>query len=221
MVENDYIDLRKLNLDELNGVVNLYPWFGGARKELCRRMSELGEGAWSDERYADAALYVGSRRIIANLAHKGHKVDYSDLQVKELLRAYIDEGVGEIRDEGQPRRVIVVGGDYFSAKQYDAVRQEGDNDFAAMARSPIGSGMTGKDGSGMTGKDGSGMTGKDGPAIPQSEEDFTDFCTETLAQIYADQGYPEQARQIYSRLSLRFPEKSAYFAALIEKLKNN
>ncbi|MBR4822395.1 MAG: hypothetical protein IKZ71_04530 [Bacteroidales bacterium] len=213
MVENDYIDLRKLNLDELNGVVNLYPWFGGARKELCRRMSELGEGAWSDERYADAALYVGSRRIIANLAHKGHKVDYSDLQVNELLRAYIDEGVGEIRDEGQPRRVIVVGGDYFSAKQYDAVRQEGDNDFAAMARSPIGSGMTGKEGS--------GMTGKDGPAIPQSEEDFTDFCTETLAQIYADQGYPEQARQIYSRLSLRFPEKSAYFAALIEKLKNN
>ena len=200
MVENDYIDLRKLNLDELNGVVNLYPWFGGARKELCRRMSELGEGAWSDERYADAALYVGSRRIIANLAHKGHKVDYSDLQVKELLRAYIDEGVGEIRDEGQPRRVIVVGGDYFSAKQYDAVRQEGDNDFAAMARE-------------------SSLPA--GPAIPQSEEDFTDFCTETLAQIYADQGYPEQARQIYSRLSLRFPEKSAYFAALIEKLKNN
>ena len=200
MVENDYIDLRKLNLDELNGVVNLYPWFGGARKELCRRMSELGEGAWSDERYADAALYVGSRRIIANLAHKGHKVDYSDLQVKELLRAYIDEGVGEIRDEGQPRRVIVVGGDYFSAKQYDAVRQEGDNDFAAMARE-------------------SSLPA--GPAIPQTEEDFTDFCTETLAQIYADQGYPEQARQIYSRLSLRFPEKSAYFAALIEKLKNN
>ena len=214
MVEHDYIDLRRLNLDELNGVVNLYPWFGGARKELCRRMSELGEGAWSDERYADAALYVGSRRIIANLAHKGHKVDYSDMQVKELLRAYIDEGVGEIRDEGQPRRVIVVGGDYFSAKQYDAVRQEGDNDFAAMARSPIGSGMTGKEG--MT----PGASLPAGPANPQTEEDFTDFCTETLAQIYADQGYPEQARQIYSRLSLRFPEKSAYFAALIEKLKN-
>ena len=204
MVEHDYIDLRRLNLDELNGVVNLYPWFGGARKELCRRMSELGEGAWSDERYADAALYVGSRRIIANLAHKGHKVDYSDMQVKELLRAYIDEGVGEIRDEGQPRRVIVVGGDYFSAKQYDAVRQEGDNDFAAMARSPIGSGMT------------PGASLPAGPANPQTEEDFT----ETLAQIYADQGYPDQAKQIYSRLSLRFPEKSAYFAALIEKLKN-
>ena len=199
MVENDYIDLQKLNLDELNGVVNLYPWFGGARKELCRRMSELGEGAWSDERYADAALYVGSRRIIAQMAHKGHKSDYSDHQVRELLRAYIDEGVGEIKDEGAPRRVIVVGGDYFSSQQYESVRREGDSDFAAMAK-------------------GATVT----PSVSEgiSETEFTDFCTETLAQIYADQGYPEQAKQIYSRLSLRFPEKSAYFAALIEKLKN-
>ena len=208
MVNDDFIDLKKLNLDELNGVVNLYPWFGGARKELCRRMSELGEGAWSDERYADAALYIGSRRIIAQLAHKGHRVDYSDHQVKELLRAYIDEGVGEIKDEGAPRRVIVVGGDYFSAQQYAAVKKEGDADFAAMAKGGTGA---------------PGTTGASGiPSASEgiSEEEFTDFCTETLAQIYADQGYPEQAKQIYSRLSLRFPEKSAYFAALIEKLKN-
>ena len=207
MVNDDFIDLKKLNLDELNGVVNLYPWFGGARKELCRRMSELGEGAWSDERYADAALYIGSRRIIAQLAHKGHRVDYSDHQVKELLRAYIDEGVGEIKDEGAPRRVIVVGGDYFSAQQYAAVKKEGDADFAAMAKGGTGA---------------PGTTGASGiPSASEgiSEEEFTDFCTETLAQIYADQGYPEQAKQIYSRLSLRFPEKSAYFAALIEKLK--
>ena len=207
MVEHDYIDLRRLNLDELNGVVNLYPWFGGARKELCRRMSELGEGAWSDERYADAALYVGSRRIIANLAHKGHKADYSDHQVKELLRAYIDEGVGEVKDEGQPRRVIVVGGDYFSAQQYAEVRQEGDNTFGSMAK----------------GDGASGTTDASAPVIPSTsegipEEAFTDYFTETLAQIYADQGYPEQAKQIYSRLSLRFPEKSSYFASLIEKL---
>ena len=217
MVENDYIDLRKLNLDELNGVVNLYPWFGGARKELCRRMSELGEGAWSDERYADAALYIGSRRIIAQMAHKGHSADYSDHQVRELLRAYIDEGVGEVHDEGQPRRVIVVGGDYFSAQQYDAVRKEGDSDFAAMAKGGTAA---------VTGTAGApGTTSVGAPVIPSasegiSEAQFTDFCTETLAQIYADQGYPEQAKQIYSRLSLRFPEKSAYFAALIEKLKN-
>ena len=217
MVDNDYIDLKKLNLDELNGVVNLYPWFGGARKELCRRMSELGEGAWSDERYADAALYVGSRRILAALAHKGHKADYSDHQVKELLRAYIDEGVGEVKDEGQPRRVIVVGGDYFSAQQYAEVRQEGDNTFGSMAKGDGASGTTDASAP-VIPSAGSPVIPGAGEGIP--EEAFTDYFTETLAQIYADQGYPEQAKQIYSRLSLRFPEKSAYFAALIEKLKN-
>ena len=33
------------------------------------------------------------------------------------------------------------------------------------------------------------------------------------------QGYTEQAKFIYSKLSLRYPEKSAYFASLIENLK--
>ena len=42
-----YIDLRRLNLDELMGVVNLYPWFGGARKELYLRMSRMGADMWS------------------------------------------------------------------------------------------------------------------------------------------------------------------------------
>ena len=45
-----------------------------------------------------------------------------------------------------------------------------------------------------------------------------DFCTETLAQIYAEQGYYDQAKRIYSRLLLKNPEKNAYFAALIEKI---
>ena len=44
------------------------------------------------------------------------------------------------------------------------------------------------------------------------------FCTETMAQIYAEQGYFEQAKDIYSKLILAYPEKNAYFAALIRKL---
>ena len=46
----------------------------------------------------------------------------------------------------------------------------------------------------------------------------TDFCTETLAEIYAEQGYYDRARDIYSKLLLAYPEKNTYFAALIEKL---
>jgi hypothetical protein len=44
------------------------------------------------------------------------------------------------------------------------------------------------------------------------------FYTETLAQIYAEQGYYDQSKEIYSKLILAYPEKSAYFAALIQEL---
>ena len=56
-----YIDIRKLSLDELLGVVNLYPWFGGARKELCERMHRMGGDAWGESQYADAAMDIPSR----------------------------------------------------------------------------------------------------------------------------------------------------------------
>lgn len=46
-----------------------------------------------------------------------------------------------------------------------------------------------------------------------------DMMTETLAKIYHKQGKYDKALEIYNTLRLKFPEKSAYFAALIEKLE--
>lgn len=43
--------------------------------------------------------------------------------------------------------------------------------------------------------------------------------SETLARLLVRQGYKEKAIDMYMRLSLAFPDKSAYFAAEIEKLK--
>lgn len=45
------------------------------------------------------------------------------------------------------------------------------------------------------------------------------LVTETLAKIYALQGNISKAVRAYEILSLRFPQKSAYFASLIEGLK--
>lgn len=183
-----YIDLRKLSMEELAGVVSLYPWFGGARMELCRRMAAAGGDSWGKEQYADAAMYLPSRKKIAGILRGASRADCSDKELNDMLK--------KISRDLDRKTVRVAGGDYFSQEEYDLVRKQEDSVFSRFSAD------------GDSRRQGSGM----------EAADSVFFYTETLAQIYADQGYYEQAKEIYSKLILAYPEKNAYFAALIEKL---
>ena len=192
-----YIDIKKLTIDELAGVVNLYPWFGGARKELCARMTRMGAG-WDKEQYADAALYVGARGKLAALMRAANPEKWTDSDVEELIKTYISESatVQEEAPETDKRKTYAGVGDYFSQADYDKVRKSDDNVFSRYAAKV--------------------RQEKTEPSADHTED--LGFYTETLAQIYAEQGYFEQAKHIYSKLILAYPEKSAYFATLIQKM---
>jgi len=67
----------------------------------------------------------------------------------------------------------------------------------------------------------------DGKKEPENKEDLAkdsikdvEVATERLAEIYTLQGLNDKAIEIYDKLILKNPEKRAYFAEKIEKLKN-
>jgi len=105
----------------------------------------------------------------------------------------------------EQKKIYIIGGDYFGKEDFQELQKKGQAfDIDALRHNPIES----------TASSLNGMRGEK-ERIVQDEEIFT----ETLATIYSDQGLYDRAITIYKKLILLYPEKSAYFANLIENTK--
>lgn len=61
------------------------------------------------------------------------------------------------------------------------------------------------------------FTKEDFDELDEGEKITDDFCTETLGEIYANQGHFDEAIEVFRKLILLYPQKNTYFASLIEK----
>ena len=112
-----------------------------------------------------------------------------------------------------PHKVIITGGDYFSRTDFETIELDSEmplDRFIVEKPSLLRA----------------SITSRDCPATFDSAEidaselfDDSGFYTETLAKIYTSQGFYKRALDVYAKLILLYPEKSAYFATLVKELK--
>jgi tetratricopeptide (TPR) repeat protein len=130
----------------------------------------------------------------------------------EDVKAAAAEAIEEAKREragGSPVetkiKYIPVGGDYFSREDFEQLEKEEGGLPSEAPRLATDSAAGGSKISSTIGPDG------------KVNFDDPEFCTETLGQVYAQQGYYEQAIEVFSKLILLYPQKSAYFAALVKE----
>ena len=125
-------------------------------------------------------------------------------QEEDEISFVIDE---ETTQEEQKPKIIVVGGDYFGRDDFESIKLDDSkplDKFIAERPSLVKQNPL--------------------PETKVSSEEFiefddTVFYTETLAKIYTEQGFYKRAIDVYAKLILLYPEKSSYFASLVQELK--
>jgi len=120
---------------------------------------------------------------------------------KKVMENVSQKNSNEAKHSVDNKDFIIVGGDYFSQKDFKELKKDGLSTIERFKPN----------------KDEHKVKDFEKRNLPQEYE----YYTETLAQIYYQQDLFAEAIDVYSKLILLYPEKSAYFASLIVEIKKN
>ena len=206
------MDVKTLTLQELEHLLEEYPWFTLARKEYVRRQGIMGEDALR-QAAAEAGIFLLSREEFYRQIN-GRRKFVSRTAGTAASRPKPERQAAQptVQQTAEKPKYYIVNGDYFDKEDYKQLEDEGlAFDTSALAFNPVVSALSALQSNTVIEKSVSERA--------QEDEDNT-FCTETLAKIYTEQEFYQRAIDIYEKLILLYPKKSAYFATLIEQIKN-
>lgn len=185
------VALSQLSPAELQQLLEDFPWFTLARREAISRQCGDDEAALRQALGRDAVFFLSRDGMFRLLTGRAAAPE----EVPE-------EALEELPEEKTARpQYYVVGGDYFGQEDFEWLEQAG---FSVTT--PVFGARAGH--------------AEYAPAVAEEVDSEKTMVTETLAEIYARQELFQRSIEIYEKLILLFPEKSAYFASLIEKIKN-
>lgn len=182
------------DLSSIEQLISIYPWYQGARVELILKLAEISKET-AREKLRESFSFVPFPEWIANKI-EGVENTKKRTENDKVIQSQIQ----------QAKKIFVVGGDYFSREELESVNNENEAkaDSPAIpleaARSLERERAVKRDGA-------------------NSVVDPLIFYTETLAQIYTQQECWREALDVYSKLILLYPEKSVYFASLVNDIK--
>ena len=211
----------------LQDLVRRYPWFSLGRLLLFKSLCGLGgEASLSESEKTAAYVYSRSklyfiRQESLQMEEQQAEIDFFTLDLTQEIEKEepSPKPATQKRREGKttefilepPRdRTCYPGADYF-----------GKTDMAGLeldVTEPIDLFITEQPRfTEMLSRAGEHVDTQEQDASPVLSGD--DFITETLARIYAEQGYHKLAIACYGKLILLYPEKSVYFASLVQEIK--
>lgn len=213
----DYLSLqapvKTKDLEELERLVSQYPWFTIGQQLLLKGYKDT-----SNERFNELSkvvpLYVLSRRRLFLFLEKTPAIDDNliELDMESVIESIPVDQQDKIGQHSNDNLLMSFNNEFFSLEQFVELEEQEEttptDELIAkfiQANPRIIPKMIIVD-------------NQPENIIKESVEE--ELVSETLANIYIQQGLYDLAVACYEKLSLQDPQKSVYFAGLIESVKD-
>ena len=234
-------------LNQLRETIDEFPYFQGCRVLILKSLSQLGNDEFEAQLRQNAVLLPSRRYLYFTLypsksLEETEKIDGGNAEDKKISKptpkrgrprkAPTDERKPSfilLDDEKQPAITIHVeaSSNTTDTEILELAEGEGEVDSQANGRGLnesedlIAKFINNQPTISRSITPGNKDTGENEDISISSVEEPEELASESLAQIYLSQGYLEKAIRVFEKLSLKYPEKSSYFADEIRKIKES